>query len=223
MDYIYIPPTLTVDCVLFQLINNRLHVLLIQRASEPFKGEWALPGGYNAAGDTTHDALARVLRGKVGIELTDLALLQQLYTFDTVARDPRGPAVSVSYMGLVQGLEWQPPETAQNPTFFAVDDLPHLAYDHADIVHYAHERLQARISYTTTVSALLPKRFTLTQLQTAYEAILGRSLDKRNFRKKYLALDVLKPTTRYFQDGAHRPALLYQFAKTDIQPLLREF
>lgn len=223
MTYAYHPPTLTVDCVIFVLLHNELHVLLIQRAYEPFKGEWALPGGYNAAGDTTLDALNRVLTAKVGIKPDDLQLIEQLYAFDTVARDPRGHAVSITYMGLAKKLALDPPATAHNPQFFPVRKLPKLAYDHADIVAFAHERLRSRITATNAVFALLPDLFTLTQLQSAYEAILGHSLDKRNFRKKFLAFDLLKPTDKYYQDGAHRPAQLYRFKTQKQQALVRSF
>jgi len=219
MVYVYHPPILTVDAVIFQLMAGELNVLLIRRAKEPFEGSWALPGGYNAAGDTTRDALARVLTTKVGIKPDDLPLIEQLYTFDTIGRDPRGDAVSVTYMGLGQKLELTTDAGLQNPTFFPLTKLPKLAYDHADIVAYALDRLRSKVTYTNAIFALLSERFTMTQLQQAYEAVLGRSLDKRNFRKKMLGLDVLQATEDYYQDGAHRPALLYRFKKQDFQSL----
>lgn len=113
---------------------------LTKRAHEPFKGAWALPGGYCAAGQTTLEALASVVKRKVGIDIdTQLSYVEQLYTFDTVARDPRGHAVSVTYMGCGRGIEVSSAE--QYSEWFAIDDLPHLAYDHADIIKYARERL----------------------------------------------------------------------------------
>ncbi len=223
MKNTYKPPILTVDSVIFQLINNELSVLLIQRAAEPFKGEWALPGGYNSAGETTHDAMARILQAKAGLKIKDLSLVEQLYTFDTVARDPRGHAVSVTYMGLGKNLKLDISETAHNPQFFPVSKLPKLAYDHADIVRYAHNRLCSKITYTNAVYALLPRFFTLSQLQYAYEAILGRILDKRNFRKKFLSLKLVEPTNKYYQEGAHRPALLYCFSQQKLHVLSHSF
>ena len=223
MTHAYRPPTLTVDCVIFQLLQNELHVLLIQRAKEPFKGEWALPGGYNAAGDTTLDALRRILTTKVGIDAGDLQLIEQLYAFDTVARDPRGHAVSITYMGLVRDLNLAPPAGAHNPHFFPLSTLPSLAYDHTDIIKYAHERLRTRITATSTIFALLPDLFTLTQLQSAYEAVLGHPLDKRNFRKKFLSFDLVESTDKLYQDGAHRPAQLYRFKVPKLQNLVRSF
>jgi 8-oxo-dGTP diphosphatase len=219
----YIPPVLTADSVIFQLINNQLCVLLIQRANDPFKGAWALPGGYNAAGETTGEAMYRILEAKGGLTSKDLRFVQQLYTFDTVARDPRGHAVSVTYMGLGKDLVPKSSSETQNPQFFPVTDLPTLAYDHADIIKYAHERLQSKVTYTNAVFALLDPLFTLTQLQVAYEAILCRPLDKRNFRKKFLSLELIHPTTEYMKDGAHRPARLYRFNKQSLETLSRSF
>lgn len=219
----YIPPTLTVDNVVFQLVDDTLSVLLIQRANDPFRGAWALPGGYNPAGETTHQAMERVLKAKGGIDTNDLNLVEQLYTFDTVARDPRGHAVSITYMGLGTSLEPISSKTTQNPHFFNVSELPELAYDHKTIIEYAHERLASKITYTNAIFALLPKLFTLTQLQKAYEAVLCRELDKRNFRKKFLSLDLVQATDEYIREGAHRPARLYKFNKDSLEVLSRSF
>jgi len=217
MSNTYQPPILTVDSVIFMIINDELSVLLIERADEPFKGKWALPGGYCAAGETTHAAMARILSTKAGLKTTSLSLVEQLYTFDTVARDPRGHAVSVTYMGLGEAIEIKKSSTAQKPQFFPVKKLPELAYDHGDIIKYANDRLISKISYTNAAYALLPKLFTMTQLQSVYEAILGHDLDKRNFRKKYLSLDIVEPTSDYYQEGAHRPAQLYKFKQQNLQ------
>lgn len=219
----YRPPILTVDAVVFQLINDVLSVLLIQRQNEPFKGTWALPGGYNAEGETTSNAMARILEAKGGVKQTDLKLVEQLYTFDTVARDPRGHAVSVTYMGLGINVEPRVTGDTQNPQFFPIDSLPELAYDHADIIGYAHERLSAKLTYTNAIFALLPELFTLSQLQSAYEAVFGRELDKRNFRKKFLSLDLIHETSEQRREGAHRPARLYTFNKQSLESLSRSF
>jgi 8-oxo-dGTP diphosphatase len=219
----YIAPTLTVDSIIFQLQDNELSVLLIQRAQDPFRDSWALPGGYNAAGETTTDAMARVLQAKAGLSIRDLKLVEQLYTFDTVARDPRGHAVSVTYMGLGRDLEPASAASTQNPQFFPLSQLPKLAYDHADIIDYAHKRLQAKLTYTNAIYALLPPKFTLSQLQNAYEAVLGRPLDKRNFRKKFLSLDLIEETSEMHKEGAHRPARLFKFCQPGLQTLERSF
>lgn len=219
----YIPPILTVDSVIFQLIDAELFVLLIKRAQEPFKDMWALPGGYIAAGETTQEALSRVLKIKSGLATEDLRLIEQLYTFDTVDRDPRGHAVSVTYMGLGTDLLPEGSKTIQNPQFFPVNNLPKLAYDHRAIIRYAHERLQAKLTYTNAVYALLGKFFTLTDLQSAYEAVLGHKLDKRNFRKKFLTLGLVAATNEYQREGAHRPARLYKFNHQNLEILPSSF
>lgn len=219
----YIAPILVVDAVILQLIDNELFVLLVQRQQEPFKGDWALPGAYCAAGETTQDAMSRMLKVKGGVEVKDLRLVEQLYTFDTVARDPRGHAVSVTYMGLGKDIVPEASKTTQNPQFFPVNNLPKLAYDHEEIIKYAHQRLQNKATYTNAVFSMLDKFFTLSQLQAAYEAILCRPLDKRNFRKKFLSLDLIHETSEMLREGAHRPARLYSFNKQELESLSRSF
>jgi len=219
----YIPPTLVVDSTVLQLVDGVLSVLLVRRANEPFKGDWALPGGYCAAGETTHKAMTRTLHKKAGVEQKDLKLVEQLYTFDTVARDPRGHAVSVTYMGLGININPKTSKTTENPEFFPVTDLPKLAYDHKSIIEYAHERLSAKITYTNAIFGLLPELFTLSQLQKAYEAVFCRDLDKRNFRKKFLSLGLIKETSEFHMEGAHRPAKLYKFNQQRLESLSRSF
>lgn len=218
----YTPPTLTVDAVIFRLTGGNLEVLLTKRAADPFKGAWALPGGYCAEGQTTLEALGAVTKRKAGVDLdTQLSYVEQLYTFDTVARDPRGHAVSVTYMGCGRGIEAAGGE--QQTAWYAVDHLPGLAYDHEKIVAYARERLGAKLTYTNAAMGLLEQKFTLSHLQTAYEAVLGRQLDKRNFRKKFLSLGLIHETPDMWQGGAHRPAKLYAFNNESLEVLSRSF
>ena len=218
----YVPPILTVDAVIFQLNGTELEVLLTQRQEEPFKGEWALPGGYNPSGQTTLEALSAIVRRKVGLDLdAQLPYIEQLYTFDTVARDPRGHAVSVTYMGCGRAIELS--GGSQNAEFFPVDRLPGLAYDHEKIIEYARDRLGAKLTYTNAVSGLLESKFTLSQLQTAYEAVMGREIDKRNFRKKFLSLGLIHETPDMWREGAHRPAKLYAFNNESLEVLARSF
>lgn len=219
----YVPPILTVDSVIFQLIDDDLFVLLIQRAKDPFNGAWALPGGYNPEGETTQDAMSRILKTKAGVETRDLKLIEQLYTFDTVARDPRGHAVSVTYMGLGKDIVPEANKTTQNPQFYPIKNLPELAYDHKNIIAYAHDRLKSKVSYTNAVFALLDPFFTLSQVQTAYEAILCTPLDKRNFRKKFLSLNLIHETSEMKREGAHRPARLFAFNSPRLESLARSF
>lgn len=217
----YIAPTLTVDAVILQLIDNELNVLLIRRANDPFKGVWALPGGYNPQGETTIDALTRIIKEKTGIAIdSDLRYIEQLYTFDTVARDPRGHAVSVTYTGYGREIT---PASGADVAFWPVNQLPALAYDHKAIIQYAHERLISKLSYTNAVYAFLPPTFTLAELQSAYEAIFGHELDKRNFRKKFLSLELIHETAEMKRTGAHRPARLYTFNLQTLESLPRSF
>jgi 8-oxo-dGTP diphosphatase len=221
MEHIYEAPILTVDAVIFQLIDHQLNVMLIKRSRNPFKGGLALPGGYNPKGETTIAALERILRTKSGLDIKKLPFIEQLYTFDTVARDPRGHAVSVVYMGLCRNIKVNTAKASEQPRFVPLAKLPELAFDHQTIIEYAQERLASKATYTNAIFGLLPKEVTLTQLQQAYEAVLGRGLDKRNFRKRILALDLLRPTTKYSTDGAHRPALIYAFRKQSLETSLK--
>lgn len=218
----YTPPTLTVDAVIFQLNNDRLEVLLVKRSAEPFMGAWALPGGYNSVGQTTGEAMKSIVKRKTGIDTSrSLAYVEQLYTFDTVARDPRGHAVSVTYMGYGRSIPLG--SGTEESMFYPLDLLPELAFDHKKIIGYARERLAGKLSYTNAVYGLLSKEFTLTQLQIAYEAVIGHVLDKRNFRKKFLSLNLIRDTNKVWRDGAHRPAKLYTFIDTTLRTLPRSF
>ncbi len=218
----YVAPTLTVDAVIFQITNGVLEVLLLKRPNDPFKGEWALPGGYNARGETTTEALHRIVSQKTGVDIaTEPHYVEQLYTFDNVDRDPRGHAVSVTYMGFGRDIVLR--DAGAHVAFMDADNLPELAYDHANIIRYARERLIAKLTYTNIVAAFLEKRFTLTQLQSAYEIIFGREFDKRNFRKKFLSLDLIHETDELWRDGAHRPAKLYEFNSQSLETLSRSF
>lgn len=219
----YTPPILTVDSVIFQIVDGDFLVLLIQRTSAPFVGAWALPGGYNAIGETTRQAMERTIKDKAGVDYHDLRLIEQLYTFDTVARDPRGHAVSVTYMGLGRNIVPEENSKTQSPGFFNVKNLPELAFDHNEIIKYAHDRVKSKITYTNAVYSLLPEFFTLSELQSAYETIFDQDLDKRNFRKKFLGLDLIHATDEYRRDGAHRPAQLYKFNKQTLEALARSF
>jgi len=219
-------PILTVDAVVFQLVNNKLTVLLIERAFEPFLGRWALPGEYIPKDKSSHQALEHVLVHKTGISTKQLELIEQPYAFDSPERDPRGYAVTVMYISLGRNITpggHKDMDNAQNPQFFPITELPELAYDHANIVTFARNRLKTLSTSTNVVGALLPGAFTFLQLQDAYEAIFGKSLDKRNFRKKMLSLNLIEPTGDIAKDGAHRPAQLYTFRKVQSKNLDQSF
>lgn len=201
---------LTVDGVVFGFDAGELKVLLIQRALEPFKGKWALPGGFVHVDETLDDAARRELAEETGLENV---FLEQLYTFGTVKRDPRERVVSVAYYALVKLSDHKAKAAtdAAEAKWFPVSQLPKLAFDHADIVAVALARLQGKVRYQPIGFELLPPKFTLSDLQHLYEAILGAELDKRNFRKKVLGFGLLVPLNETQMGGRHRPAQLFRF------------
>lgn len=204
---------MTVDVVVFTLEGDTLKVLLIKRASEPFMSRLALPGGFLWEGETTQEAAARILHDKAGTDVPEHVFMEQLYTFDDPARDPRGRVVSVTYYALVprHRLQIEEGENTEAPALYEIHKLKGLAFDHARIISYAVGRLQAKLAYTNAAYSLLPERFTFSQLQRLYEVILDRQLDKRNFRKKYLSLGLIESTNERVSGGRHRPAELYRF------------
>ncbi len=214
-------PALTVDCVVFGVEEGALKVLLIQRDLEPFRGRWALPGGFVHLDETLDQAALRELREETGL---DRVYLEQLYTFGRVDRDPRERVVSVAYCALVRLMDHQVKAAtdARAAAWFALEDVPKLAFDHQEIVQVAKERLQGKLRYKPIGFELLPPKFTLTQLQTLYETILERPLDKRNFRKKVLATELLEGLDEVQQGVAHRAAQLFRFDKKGYQKLERE-
>jgi 8-oxo-dGTP diphosphatase len=208
--YDHARPALTVDCVVFGLDEADLKVLLIQRDLEPFAGRWALPGGFVRVAESLDQAARRELQEETGLTKV---FLEQLYTVGEPDRDPRERVVTVAYYALVRlgDHQVQAATDARNAAWFAVDDLPDLAFDHDGIVEMALRRLQGKVRYQPIGFELLPPKFSLTQLQRMYEIILERPLDKRNFRKKVLSLDILQDLDEVEQDVAHRAARLYRF------------
>lgn len=203
----FLNPTVVVDVVLFTIKDGDLQVLLVNRDGAPFKGLEALPGGYLHQGETTETAAKRVLLEKAGVSNV---YIEQLFTFDTPDRDPRGPVFSVTYLALVpHTLHEQETKNTQHPKWHSVKKLSKLAFDHKEIIMYAKERLQGKIEYTTIGFGVLPKLFTLTQVQQVYETILEKKIDKRNFRKKIDQLGFLKATKETLSGMRQRPAKLY--------------
>ena len=219
-QYEFARPALTVDIVVFALDAEDLQVMLIERDLEPFEGSWALPGGFVHVDETLDVAARRELAEETGLK--DI-FLEQLYSFGALDRDPRERVVTVAYYALVnlEGHEVQAATDARSAAWFSVNDLPDLAFDHAAILHMAHERLRGKVRYQPIGFELLPEKFTLTQLQQLYEIILDRELDKRNFRKKVLAMDFVKDTGAIEKDVAHRAAKLYRFDKRKYDRLTK--
>lgn len=218
--YEFARPALTVDAVVFGLDAGDLKVLLIQRDLEPFAGAWALPGGFVREGEALDAAVRRELQEETGLSRV---FLEQLYTFGDPGRDPRGHTVTVAYYALVKLSDHRVKAAtdARDARWCSAAGTPRLAFDHGKILAAARERLAAKVRYQPIGFELLPERFTLTQLQGLYEAVLGRELDKRNFRKKVLSLGVLKELDEYAQEGAHRPARLYSFDAKEYQRLVK--
>jgi 8-oxo-dGTP diphosphatase len=208
--YEYPRPALTVDCVVFGLDEGDLKVLLIRRALEPFAGKWALPGGFVRMEESLDDAARRELHEEAGIRPGHL---EQLYSFGEPKRDPRGRVVTVAYFALVKLTEHEvhAASDAREAAWFSVWDTPKLAFDHAEILSVALQRLKGKVRYQPIGFELLPPKFTLTQLQRLYEVVLERPLDKRNFRKKILSFEFLEELDEVEQDVSHRAARLYRF------------
>ncbi len=219
--YDYARPALTTDCVVFGLDEEDLKVLLIQRAIKPFKDQWALPGGFIQVGEDVDDCARRELEEETGLKNI---FLEQLATVGTPKRDPREHVVTVAYYALVNLIEHPPTAAtdAKHAAWFALDDLPKLAFDHADILKLAHERLRGKVRYQPIGFELLPEKFTLTELQKLYELILEQTFDKRNFRKKVAKLDILEETDELEQDVARRAARLYRFDRSRYRVLIKQ-
>ena len=199
------------DVVLLTVINEKLHVLLIEMKKKPFEGFWAVPGGLVGANEEPNSAAKRILKEKAGISNV---YLEQLYTFGKVKRDPFGRVVSVAYIGLVPAVRVKLKTTDEyaDIAWMPVDSARTYAYDHEEIIKTAVLRLQAKLTYTNIVSHLLPDTFTLGELQQVYEIILKKKIDKRNFRKKIFSLGIITKTKGVTSGGAHRPAALYRFS-----------
>jgi len=219
--YDYARPALTIDCVVFGLDDEDLKVLLVERDLEPFAGRWALPGGFVRVDESLDDAARRELAEETGLQKV---YLEQLYTFGAVGRDPRERVVSVAYYALVKLSDHrvQAATDARSAAWFAVDDVPKLAFDHDTILQVAHDRLRAKVRYQPIGFELLPAKFPLRQLQHLYEVVLDRLLDKRNFRKKILAMGILNELDEIEQDVAHRAARLYAFDKRKYDQMVSQ-
>jgi 8-oxo-dGTP diphosphatase len=212
----YERPSVTVDVVIFTILDAELKVLLVKRKNWPHAGMWAFPGGFVNIDEGLEEAAYRELREETGVGGEDV-YLEQLYTFGDPGRDPRTRVITVAYFALVGAdklhlLEGRlrAADDAADVGWFSVYAPPPLAFDHADILNYAITRLRYKLEYTAVGFQLLPECFTLRELQQAYETVLGESLDKGNFRSKLRKSGVVEPTDSYRETGG-RPARLYRF------------
>ncbi len=208
-------PALSVDIIIFSLRESRLHVLLIERGVAPFQGCWALPGGFVQLDESLEEAALRELQEETGLQD---AYIEQLYTYGEPDRDPRGRVITVAYFALIAGDAAIQPEggdDAARAAWFPLDDLPELAFDHNQILKYALRRLRYKLEYSAVGFELLPAEFTLTELQSTYEIVLGEKLDKRNFRRRILQSGIIEPTD-HMKSGEGRPARLYRYREDAV-------
>jgi 8-oxo-dGTP diphosphatase len=206
-------PRVAVDIAIFSVREGRLKVLLVKRGAPPFEGRWALPGGFLKEQESLDAAARRELLEETGV--SDV-YLEQLFTFGEPGRDPRGRVLSVSYFALLPTAS--APTAGGDAAEAAWTDAyapPSLAFDHAEILGYALPRLR----WTTVGFGLVPERFTLTELQRVFEAVRGKSIDKRNFRRKMLALGVVRATKASRTEGLTRPARLFEFSAERFERL----
>ena len=221
------PPLVAVVVVILSVVEDDLRVLLIRRSAPPYRDSWALPGGLLPERETLDHAAARKLLDETGVQ--DV-YLEQLYTFGELARGERGLAprrssassaamrrgVVVTYFALVQHERVRLRDSATwQPAWHDALKLPPLAFENNAVVDYAIRRLRSKLEYTNVAYSLLPRQFTLSELQQVYEAILDHELDKRNFRRRMLSLGVIKPAGGTRMEGAHRPAQLFAFTKRE--------
>lgn len=205
----YERPSVTVDVVIFSLINKELHVLLVKRPHWPFEGRWAIPGGFITMHESLEEAARRKLEEKTGVH--DV-YLEQLFTFGAPRRDPRTRVISVVYVALIRA-DMQALRPSDDVRWFPVRGLPGaLAFDHDHILATAMERLRSKLEYTTIAFQLLPEVFSILELKHIYEQILGEELDKGNFYRKIKDVKILEDTGLR-REGRGRPTVLYRFRR----------
>jgi len=207
------------DIVVFSLIKNKLNVLLVKRRFEPGVGKWAIPGGFIREDESLEDAALRELNEETG--LSKSSYLEQLYTFGEVKRDPRARVISAAYMVLVsepEKIKLKASDDAREAKWFPINNLPDLSFgnSHKEILLYAWQRLKWKFEYTNVAVTMMTKEFTLTDLQKSYEAVYNEAIDKRNFRKKILSLDMVEPLDKVTSDLG-RPAQLYKATNTKLK------
>jgi 8-oxo-dGTP diphosphatase len=209
-SYKYPHPAVATDCVIFGFDGMKLKVLLVERGGEPFLGRWAFPGGFMRMEESAEEGAKRELK-----EETNLTAhyIEQFYTFSAVDRDPRERVLSIAFFALVKIQEVVGGDDAKRAQWFAMDEIPPLAFDHDHILRKATERLRERIHFQPIGFDLLPEKFTLKELQMLYEAILGVHFDRRNFAKKMLHFDLLTQLDETVWPTPKREAFLYSFNK----------
>ena len=206
--YKYPHPSATADCVIFGFDGVSIKMLLIQRGIEPFKGKWAFPGGFIKIDETAEECAKRELEEETGLKN---AAVEQFYTFSDVNRDPRERVITVAHYALVRLSEVKGGDDAASARWFAMDEVPSLAFDHDRILRMAVNRLKERICFEPIGFELLPEVFTMTELQNLYEAILEVKFDRRNFYNKMLKLGILSEAEPRPANASRRTPTKYRF------------
>lgn len=217
--YRYPHPAVTTDCVIFGFDGERLQVLLVERGIEPFKGRWAFPGGFIKMDETAEEGALRELKEETGMEN---AFIQQFHTFSNPLRDPRERVITIAFYALVRIQEVKGGDDAASARWFPLDEIPALAFDHDHMLRMATQRLRQEIHFHPIGFELLPEKFTLRELQSLYEAILGITFDRRNFAKKMLHLEILNELDETIWPTPKREAKLFSFNAGKYEELKRK-
>lgn len=199
-----------VDCMIFSVISGRLQLLLVERNFEPEKGKWSLIGGFVTENESVDAAARRVLRHLTGI---DDAYIQQIGTFGEINRDPGARVISVAYFALVDIEKIKIRRSTGKVEWVDIEKLPELVFDHPKMIQQALSEMREKILNEALAFNLLPEFFTLTQLQSLVESVMGRKLDKRNFRKRVMELPGLIATELIDKENSKRGAKLYKYEK----------
>ena len=214
--YKYPHPSVTTDCVIFGFDGTRMKVLLVQRGIEPYKGRWAFPGGFLQMDESAEEGALRELREETGLSG---AFIRQFHTFSAPDRDPRERVITIAFYALVRIEEVTGGDDAADARWFALDEVPQLAFDHDQILRTAEQALRQQIHFEPVGFELMPEKFTLRELQNLYEAILGVRFDKRNFSNKINRLGLLEPLDEKVNPSRKKEATLFRFNKTKYDEL----
>jgi 8-oxo-dGTP diphosphatase len=210
--YRYPHPAVTTDAVVFTIFDNKLRLLLIKRGADPYKGSWAIPGGFLEMDEGLDECARRELKEETGLEKI---YMEQLYTFGAPERDPRERVITVAYYAITPhgNIKLDAASDASDADWFPIDKLPKLAFDHDKIIHMAHNRLKMGLDYSALAFHFLPETFTLSEAQKVYEIVRNNQIDKRNFRKSITNSGIIEETGELRCEGSHRPARLYRIAQ----------
>ena len=214
--YRYPHPSVTTDCVIFGFDGAKLRVLLVQRGIEPYKGSWAFPGGFLKMNESAEEGALRELQEETGLEG---AYIRQFHTFTEPQRDPRERVISIAYYALVRMQEVKGGDDAADARWFALDEVPQLAFDHDRILRKAEQTLRQQIHFEPIGFELLPEEFTIKELQNLYEAILDLRFDRRSVYKKMRRLEMLEQVDEAVNPSEKKEAFLFRCNRAKYEEL----